>query len=226
MKRNLTADEITDQLLYFRQNGHKLSSISFMGMGEPFANPHLFSALRDLTNPQMFGLSQRRITISTIGIVPGIRRLIKEYPQINLAFSLHSPDNRQRSELMPINRQYPVCEVMDALDHYIDKTHRRVFLAYIMLKGENDSKAHAYKLASLLRAHKRQFPLYHIDLIPYNTTDKTEQKFAPSDLTTMQTFQGILRQANISVATRLQFGSEIGAACGQLYAEQPSHQCI
>ena len=91
LRRNLTVDEITDQILYFMQQGCSINSISFMGMGEPFANPQVFEALHDLTAPELFGLSQRRITISTIGIVPGIQKLTREYPQVNLAYSLHAP---------------------------------------------------------------------------------------------------------------------------------------
>ena len=107
-KRNMTADEITDQILYFYLAGHQINSVSFMGMGEPFANPNLFDALKILTNPSLFGLSQRRITISTIGMIPGIKRLTRDFPQVNLAFSLHSPFEKQRSELMPINQTYPL----------------------------------------------------------------------------------------------------------------------
>ena len=104
LKRNMTAEEITDQLLYFFLSGHNLDSISFMGMGEPLANPNVFEALSILTNPDLFGLSQRRITLSTIGMIPGIRRMTKDYPQVNLAYSLHSPFEDQRNELMPINK--------------------------------------------------------------------------------------------------------------------------
>lgn len=116
LKRNMTAEEITDQLLYFFLSGHNLDSISFMGMGEPLANPYVFEVLSSLTNPNYFGLSQRRITISTIGIIPAIRRITEVYPQVNLAYSLHSPFEEQRSELMPINKTYPIHEVMKALD--------------------------------------------------------------------------------------------------------------
>lgn len=99
LRRNLTVDEITDQILYFMQQGCSINSISFMGMGEPFANPQVFEALHDLTAPELFGLSQRRITISTIGIVPGIQKLTREYPQVNLAYSLHAPTDRLRVEM-------------------------------------------------------------------------------------------------------------------------------
>lgn len=142
-KRNLTADEITDQLLYLYFNDHRLNSISFMGMGEALANPELFDAVKILTDQNLFGLSQRRITISTVGIIPGIQRLTKDFPQVNLAFSLHSPFESQRSDLMPINKKFPLNGVMKTLDEHIIHTGRRVFIAYIMLEGVNDSKEHA-----------------------------------------------------------------------------------
>lgn len=216
-KRNMTAGEITDQLLYFYLNGHKLNSISFMGMGEPLANPNLFDALNILTDSSLFGLSQRRITISTIGIIPGIRRLTNEFPQINLAFSLHSPFEKQRSELMPVNRSFPLHEVMEALDNHIRHTGRRLFLAYIMLNGVNDSADHAKALVHLLQNRGPWVHLYHVDLIPYNATDKTSRTFTSSDKGTMKRFRDILHANGISVATRAQFGSDINAACGQLH---------
>ncbi len=216
-KRNMTADEITDQLLYFYLNGHKLNSISFMGMGEPLANPNLFDALNILTDSSLFGLSQRRITISTIGIIPGIRRLTNEFPQINLAFSLHSPFEKQRSQLMPVNRSFPLHEVMEALDNHIQHTGRRLFLAYIMLNGINDSTDHAKALLNLLKNRGPWTHLYHVDLIPYNATDKTLRTFTSSDKGTMKRFRDILHGNGISVATRTQFGSDISAACGQLH---------
>lgn len=127
LRRNLTVDEITDQILYFMQQGCSINSISFMGMGEPFANPQVFEALHDLTAPELFGLSQRRITISTIGIVPGIQKLTREYPQVNLAYSLHAPTDRLRETLMPITKTYPLGQVLDTLDQHIRQTNRKVF---------------------------------------------------------------------------------------------------
>lgn len=174
LRRNLTVDEITDQILYFMQQGCSINSISFMGMGEPFANPQVFEALHDLTAPELFGLSQRRITISTIGIVPGIQKLTREYPQVNLAYSLHAPTDRLRETLMPITKTYPLGQVLDTLDQHIRQTNRKVFLAYIMLKDVNDSDRHAEQLTKLLFKHKKYLPLYHLDLIPYNQTTVTE----------------------------------------------------
>ncbi|WP_312427305.1 Cfr family 23S rRNA (adenine(2503)-C(8))-methyltransferase [Lacrimispora sp.] len=216
-KRNLTADEITDQLLYFLFNSHKLNSVSFMGMGEAFANPELFDAVKILTDQSLFGLGQRRITVSTIGIIPGIQRLTREFPQVNLTFSLHSPFDKQRNDLMPINKRFPLNEVMKTLDEHIIHTGRRVFIAYIMLEGINDTKDHAEAVASLLKSRGSWGHLYHIDLIPYNSTDKTTFKFQSSSA--IRQFGNTLKKAGISVTIRTQFGSEISAACGQLHYE-------
>lgn len=215
LHRNMTSDEICDQVLYFMQQGFTINSISFMGMGEPFANPNLFEALRDLTDTELFGLSQRRITISTIGIVPSIKRLTKEFPQINLAYSLHAPTNQLRETLMPITKTYSLDLVLDTLDNHIRQTNRKVFLAYIMLKGINDSEKHAEQLIELLFRHKKYLALYHLDLIPYNQTT-VAQKLTPPSNKCIQAFCKVLHGAGISVNIRTQFGSDINAACGQL----------
>lgn len=214
-QRNMTADEITDQILYFIQQGKVINSISFMGMGEPFANPNLFEALDILTSSELFGLSQRKITISTIGIIPGIKRVTEQYPQINLAYSLHAPTNRLRSSLMPISKTYSLDMVLDVLDEHIKKTNRKVFLAYIMLDGINDRDEHAIQLAKLLRKHKKVLPLYHLDLIPYNET-KVSMRFVSSSRTRINEFCKVLHGEGIHANIRTQFGSDINAACGQL----------
>lgn len=217
--RNLTADEIIDQLLYFHLNGHDLDSVSFMGMGEALANPHLFEALSLLTDPALFGLGQRRITVSTIGILPGLEKLTASYPQVNLAFSLHSPFNRQRSELMPVNKRYPLDAVMRALDRHIQKTGRKVFIAYILLRGVNDTAAHARALATLLCGRGPWARLYHVDLIPYNPTEDAALQFAPTGTAGIRQFQRTLQSSGIGTTVRAQFGAGIDAACGQLHGQ-------
>lgn len=217
--KSLTAWEIVEQLLYFTLQGHSLDSVSFMGMGEPFANPQLFSALRLLTDPLLFGLSQRRITVSTVGVAPGIRQLTAQFPQVNLAFSLHAPTPELRRKLMPVESRFPMRDVLDALDAHIKKTNKRVFLAYTLLQNLNDSPAHAKKLISLLREHKSALPLYHIDLIPYNETGGA--LFHAPEAARVRQFAGVLRQAGLHCTVRTQFGADISAACGQLSAEEP-----
>ncbi|MFW5434687.1 Cfr family 23S rRNA (adenine(2503)-C(8))-methyltransferase [Paenibacillus apiarius] len=217
LKRNLTADEITDQLLHFHLNGHALDSVSFMGMGEALANPHLFDALAILTNPHLFSLGHRRITISTIGLLPGIDRLTREFPQVNLTFSMHSPFDDQRSELMPINKRFPLRDVLNALDRHIRHTGRKVYIAYILLRGFNDSAEHAKAVAALLKGRGAWERLYHVNLIPYNSTEVTPQSYLPSDPERIKTFVQTLQIYGVNVTVRTQFGSDINAACGQLY---------
>lgn len=217
LKRNLTADEITDQLLHFHLNGHALDSVSFMGMGEALANPHLFEALAILTNPHLFGLGHRRITISTIGLLPGIDRLMREFPQVNLTYSLHSPFDDQRSELMPINKRFPLRDVLNALDRHIRHTGRKVYIAYILLRGFNDSTEHARAVAALLRGRGSWEHLYHVNLIPYNSTEVTPQSYLPTDPERIKAFVQTLKLNGVNVTVRTQFGSDINAACGQLY---------
>ena len=153
-------------------------------------------------------------------MIPGIKRLTRDFPQVNLAFSLHSPFEKQRSELMPINQTYPLHKVMDALDAHVANTKRRLFLAYIMLGGINDSAEHTKALAHLILSRGALSYLYHVDLIPYNATDKTARKFTASNHEAIKNFSDILHSNRISVAIRMQFGSDIGAGCGQLYADE------
>ncbi|MFF2483825.1 Cfr family 23S rRNA (adenine(2503)-C(8))-methyltransferase [Paenibacillus sp. NPDC058071] len=219
LKRNLTVDEITDQLLYFHFHGQSLDSVSFMGMGEALANPHLFDALSTLTDPAIFGLGQRRITVSTIGIVPGIERVTREFPQVNLTFSLHSPFDEQRSELMPINKRFPLADVLATLDRHIRATGRKVYIAYILLRDVNDSNEHAEAVSALLNGRGSWNHLYHVNLIPYNSTEVTPQTYKQSDKDRINQFVHILKARGVNVTVRTQFGSDIDAACGQLYGK-------
>ena len=197
----------TDKVLFELSDGNRVETVGLFYK--------VFEALHDLTAPELFGLSQRRITISTIGIVPGIQKLTREYPQVNLAYSLHAPTDRLRETLMPITKTYPLGQVLDTLDQHIRQTNRKVFLAYIMLKDVNDSDRHAEQLTKLLFKHKKYLPLYHLDLIPYNQTTVTET-MVPSSHTRIKAFCRIIHNAGISVNIRTQFGSDINAACGQL----------
>ncbi|SEF71376.1 Cfr family 23S rRNA (adenine(2503)-C(8))-methyltransferase [Paenibacillus sp. UNC499MF] len=220
LKRNLTADEITDQLLHFRLHGHALDSVSFMGMGEALANPHIFDAITILTDPHLFGLGHRRITVSTIGLLPGIDRLTREFPQVNLTFSLHSPFDDQRSELMPINDRFPIQDVLNALDRHILQTGRKVYIAYILLRGVNDSAAHAEAVAELLTGRGPVEHLYHVNLIPFNSTEVTPDSYRQSEPDRIKAFVRILKSKGIRMTVRTQFGSDINAACGQLYRSE------
>lgn len=218
--RDLTAWEIAEELLYFHVRGHPLQSVSFMGMGEPLANPHLPEALGLLTDPALFGLSQRRITISTVGVVPGMEMLTKDWPQVNLAYSLHAPSSSLRRQLMPVERRWPMEQCLDTLDRHIRKTNRRVFLAYTLLRDVNDRPSHAAELARVLLRRPRELPLYHVDLIPYNETEHARGRFAAPGRERARDFQDILRKEGISCTVRTQFGADISAACGQLCAKE------
>ncbi|MCW5874274.1 MAG: 23S rRNA (adenine(2503)-C(8))-methyltransferase Cfr [Anaerolineales bacterium] len=218
LQRNLSADEICDQALYFRVQGQPLDSISFMGMGEALANPNLFTALECLTHSRLFALSPRRLTVSTIGLVPAMRQLTEQHPQVNLTFSLHSPFNEQRSQLIPLNRKYPIEDVLDALDAHVAHTHRKVYMAYLLLEGVNDSRQHAAALAERLHARGRQTRLFHVNLLRHNANTFAAERFARPSEAHIHQFRDWLEQTGLKVTVRSSFGDEIQAACGQLHA--------
>ncbi len=219
LKKNLSADEITDQVLYFHLQQHSIDSVSFMGMGEALANPQTFAAIRTLTDPGLFGLSPRRLTISTIGIIPGIVQLTRQFPQINLTFSLHTPFDDQRSELMPINRKYPIPDVMSVLDEYIREAGRKVYIAYVLLPGVNDSTEHAKAVIALLKGRGPWARLYHVNLIRYNPAAGAPGNFERPERRSVEAFYRQLRTAGLNVTIRPSFGMDIDAACGQLYGQ-------
>ncbi len=216
LKRQLTVSEITDQVYHARVS-KKVDSISFMGMGECLANPKSFDAIAALTSQEQFGLSASRINVSTIGIIPGLRKLNEVHPNVNVTYSLHSPFPDQRKQLMPIEKAYPFMHVFEVLDERIRKTKNRVWIAYLLLQGVNDSKDHARALTELI---KRRSPevryLYHINLLPYNPGRTPQSLRRVDDITN---FRRIIEAAGIANSYRNSFGSAIDAACGQLYGE-------
>ncbi|CAH0119978.1 Ribosomal RNA large subunit methyltransferase Cfr [Paenibacillus sp. CECT 9249] len=224
LQRNLTADEITDQILYFLLQRRSIDSISFMGMGEALANPQTFGAIRTLTDPELFGISSRRITISTIGIIPGIQKLTKQFPQINLTFSLHSPFQEQRSELMPINNKYPLADVLEVLDEHAQITGRKVYIAYVLLPGVNDSADHAQELIAIVKKRPSYKQLYHVNLIRYNPAMGAPEQYGRPDQRAVDVFYRQLTKAGVKVTVRQSFGVEIDAACGQLYGQYEAKQ--
>lgn len=212
--RNLVSEEIVEQVIfwsrYLVQNkpGEKVDNIVFMGMGEPFLNyPEFIKAVKFLNNPETLNIGARRLSVSTVGITEGIKRLAGEKLQINLAISLHAPDDSLRRELIPVAKKYPLHEIFKTVDNYITKTGRRVMFEYLMIKGVNDRDSDALELAGLLKK-----PLYLVNLIPYNATGK----FRPSDRERIEAFKKILEANGVPVTIRLSFGSDISAACGQL----------
>lgn len=214
-KRNLEMDEMLVQVLYFvrflKAKGERVNNIVFMGMGEPFNNYNeLIKTVYKLNDPAYFGIGARHISISTSGLVPGIKKLAKEKIQVNLAVSLHAADDKTRNKIMPINSSYPITELLSSIKYYIDKTRRRVMIEYIMLKGINDGVEHAHNLAALLKDQLAE--LYFVNIIKYNPTDK----FEPSSKKSIDTFKRILDQSGVDVVERYRFGRDVKGACGQL----------
>jgi 23S rRNA (adenine2503-C2)-methyltransferase len=215
--RDLAATEIFDQARYFARElahrGKKVTNVVFMGMGEPFANYEaVMDAVRLLHDPRGFALGHRHITISTVGLVPQIDRFTAEGLQVNLAISLHAPNDELRRRLMPVNRKYPLKELMAACERYITATRRKVFFEYVVLEGVNDSDACAQELAGLMRG-----PLYHVNLIPYNATPGAD--FRGASDARVRRFQKQLEARGIASTVRVPMGRDIAAACGQLRAE-------
>lgn len=211
-KRNLTSEEITDQVLFWKSQA-KLTHVVYMGMGEPLANKeNVFESLRILINPDYFGIGQRNISVSTSGFVPGISELAKKFGQINLAISLHAPTNQLRSQLMPMNKKYPLEKLIEELKKYFQITNRKVFLEYILLAGINDEVIHAWKLADLINKIGSRH-LLHVNLIVYNQTDCP---YKPPTKEVIQRFKNDLEKLGVSVTIRKSLGQEISAACGQL----------
>ncbi len=212
--RNLAVEEIVDQVLFFKKRGDPIDNIVFMGMGEPLANPATFEALDLFTDPHKFGIGQRHISVSTVGLVPGIKRMTEEHPQINLAFSLHSPHELERRKLMPISKTFPIQEVMGALRDHILKTNRKVLIAYILLRDVNDSVDHARALAELLNSYEVVRGLFHVNLINMHEVDGIP--FKRTSLERLEAFRAVLHKHGIRTTVRQDFGEDIDAACGQL----------
>lgn len=224
LARNLTVGEIVAQVLYFAryladpQQGPwldltrptQVTNIVLMGMGEPLHNyKNVWAALRRLTAPDSFGLGARNITLSTVGLVPMIDRLAEEELQIGLAVSLHAANDELRSQLVPVNKAYPIDEVLAAVRRYIAKTGRRVTFEYALMRKINDSPAIASELAEKLREL-----LCHVNVIPLNPIP--DSPYQPTSDVDTERFVEILRQAGVPATVRLRRGIEINAGCGQL----------
>jgi 23S rRNA (adenine2503-C2)-methyltransferase len=196
----------------------RITNLVFMGMGESFANyDRWWAAVERLHDPQGFNLGARAMTVSTVGLVPGIRRLAGERLPINLAISLHAPTDDLRTELMPVNRRFPLVDLMDATREYIDRTGRRVSFEYVLLQGRNDHQHQALQLAKLLRGQgvsKGPPLLCHVNLIPWNPVPGTP--LGRSDRQRVLAFQQVLLDYGVACTVRAERGVAIAAACGQL----------
>ena len=213
--RNLTAGEMVEQILKVEEDiNTRITHVVIMGIGEPFDNFDNFKRFVEIVNYQKgINIGSRHITVSTCGIIPKIREF-SEFPyQVNLAISLHAPNNEIRDMLMPINKAYPLDKLMTEIRHYIKTTNRRVTFEYILLSGINDSEECANELCDLVRGLN-----CYINLIPYNETNNLGYKRSKKD--TISNFYDIIKKRKINVTIRREFGSNISAACGQLRSKK------
>lgn len=213
-KRHLSGGEIIAQVLYYarmlKAENQVVTNIVLMGMGEPFHNyDNTMAAIDRLNDPDGFNFGARRFTISTVGLVPQIKRFADEKRQVNLAISLHAADDESRLAMLPVNKRYPIQEVIDACKYYVEKTHRRVTFEWALIHGVNDSPEVAQKLAARLKGL-----MCHVNAIPLNpTTGYTGQATSRERAAK---FKESLEQAGIPCTIRMRRGIDIAAGCGQL----------
>lgn len=209
--RNLTAGEMVLQIMRIEEDiQERIDFVVVMGIGEPFDNfSNIVDFISIINHPKGIGIGARHITISTSGIVPKIKEFADLDYQINLAISLHAPNDELRNKLMPINKVYSITKLMDEIKRYLSKTNRRVMIEYIMLKDVNDKEEHALELCNLVKGINCV-----VNLIPYNETSHLEFKRSKKD--TIMKFYDIMKKNKVNVTIRKEFGKEISAACGQL----------
>ena len=213
--RNLETYEMVLQILMIEKLlGERISHVVVMGIGEPFDNyDNLIKFFKIINHPKGLAIGARHITVSTCGIIPKILEF-SDFPlQINLAISLHAPNNEIRDKIMPINKAYPIIELIPALKTYLNKTNRRITFEYIMLDGINDSEECALELANLVKDIN-----CYINLIPYNETNNIE--FKRTKTVQIMRFYDILKKNSVNVTIRREFGGKIDAACGQLRSKK------
>lgn len=221
-KRELKVSELVGQILVLDDllkeegNNERITHVVVMGTGEPFDNyDNVMGFIRILNHPHGFAIGARHITVSTCGLVPMIEKYANEGIQINLAISLHAPNDEIRNKIMPISRKYPLDELMKAVKYYEQTAGRRVTFEYILLKGINDSTDNARELARLIKG-----TLAYVNLIPYNPVN--EMKYQRSDEKSVHNFMDTLMKLGVNVTVRKEFGTDIDAACGQLRAKNES----
>ncbi|KKQ80409.1 MAG: putative dual-specificity RNA methyltransferase RlmN [Parcubacteria group bacterium GW2011_GWC2_38_7] len=210
--RNLTADEIVMQVLLFnrllKKDKKQVTNVVFMGMGEPMLNyDNVIKSIYFMNDKNTFGLGARKFSISTVGVVDGIRKLAEEKMEINLAVSIHAPNDMLRTRLMPINRKWNLLQLFKAIDNYIEKTNRRVMLEYTLIKGVNDFVEAAEQLTALVKNK-----LCFVNLVTYNRT----RFYSPPLASAVKKFSDYLEKNHVPFTLRQTFGHDIAAACGQL----------
>ena len=211
LKRSLTSGEIIEQVLFFdrylKKENSRVTNVTYMGMGEPFLNyDNVLESIKIFNDYKYFNIGVRSISVSTSGIIEGIKKLSDEKLHVNLAISLHAPNEKLRSSLMPISKKYHLKDVLKAVDEYIEKTNRKVMFEYVLIKDVNDSTQHAEELAGIMNKK-----LYFVNLILYNETGI----FKPSDTESVLVFRATLERLKIRYTQRYRFGDDIQAACGQ-----------
>ena len=218
LERNLEAHEIVEQYLHLKREatalGRRLKTIVFMGMGEPMHNlGNVIDAIRRIADPEIAGIGWRQVTVSTVGVVPGIDQLADADLNVHLALSLHAPDDATRSSLVPSNRRYPIAEIMAAARRFQTRSGRVVNIEYCMLAGVNDSDEQAYFLADLMKDFRA-----HVNLIPYNAIGAgiTGRAYSRPSADRIRSFLEILRNRDVVAHIRDTRGEDVAAACGQL----------
>lgn len=219
-KRNLSSEEITDQILFWKNYlknqkiQEQVTNIVYMGMGEPFLNyENVKDSIKRFTDESLFNIGDRNISVSTsFPSSVNIEKFTKEFPQINIAISLHFADNKKRSLYMPINEKTDLLDIQKFIEKYLEINNRKIFLEYIMLNDINDNEYDANKLIDFIKVIKKNY-LIHVNLIKYNSTFKN---FEPSRKEKIIKFEHFLKREGVSVTTRKSMGEDIDGACGQL----------
>ena len=213
--RNLTAGEIVSQVLEVEEDiNERITHVVLMGIGEPFDNyEEIIKFIKIINDPKGLAIGSRHITVSTSGIIHKIEEFKNLNLQVNLAISLHAPNDKLRTSIMPINKAYPLEKLIKSVKEYVSKTNRRVTFEYIMLKNVNDTEECAKELSNLLKNIN-----CYVNLIPYNETENIE--YERSNMFQIMKFYDILKKNNVNVTIRREFGSKISAACGQLRSKK------
>ncbi|MNS75171.1 putative dual-specificity RNA methyltransferase RlmN [compost metagenome] len=221
--RDLSGGEVVEQIMKVQLHldaagqGERVSHIVVMGIGEPFDNfTNMVNFIQVVKDQKGLAIAARHITVSTSGLADKIKEFADTDLRVNLAISLHAPNNEIRSRIMKINRAIPIEKLMEAIDYYLERTNRRITLEYIMLKDINDQREHALELAELIGDRRS---LANVNLIPYNPVDEHSQYQRP-ERETIRAFYDTLKKQNVSVSVRLEHGTDIDAACGQLRSKQ------
>jgi 23S rRNA (adenine2503-C2)-methyltransferase len=222
-RRHLSSGEIVEQVLYYarqlKEHGEEVTNVVLMGMGEPFHNyDATLAAIDRLNNSEGYNFGARRFTISTVGLIPAIRRFAAEKRQVNLAVSLHAADDELRSSMLPVNKRYPIEALIEACRDYVNQTNRRITFEWALIQNVNDTPEQAQKLAGLLKPLRTgDSALCHVNVIPLNPTEKFHGQATTQERA--RAFKETLERFGIPCTIRIRRGIDIQAGCGQLAVE-------